>query len=136
MLTASPYPLADLWRSQGRGRPLDLCLRGRLHGPDVAGGVDALRGVLAGCDQFDAWVDGTPRSVAVDGGLRAYAEPCPDGGVDVYLHSSGEDAGEAIHEFSRLVASVLRRTAGDGTLSWLVLPSTRTDHRFSFDPPR
>ncbi|HNM96978.1 MAG TPA: hypothetical protein PKK40_03430 [Marmoricola sp.] len=89
-IEADGYPLDYDWAAT-HDRDQDYCLLGRLRGDDVVAAAEAVHGLLRACEQYDATVDGQPCVAAVDGGLRARAVSA-EGGVDVELYSTGEDA--------------------------------------------
>ena len=138
-VTAHGHPIDyDWWKTHTWDG--DHCLKGTLRGPDVAAAAEAVLRMLRGFDQYPAVVDGEPITAAVYGGLSAYAVPAHDEvdpdislGVDLYLHSTGEDATETLCAASRHVAKIVRRCPGEGTLRWEQLPADRTDDQFSFD---
>ena len=120
MISARAHRVDYAWWST-HAREGDHCLLGSLR-------------YLRGLEQYPAWVDGVARIVAVEGGMRAYAvaPDSPDEGLDVYLHSSGEDATDTLCHTSREVAAIVRRAGGDGRLTWRQLPADRADHLLHF----
>ena len=133
MISTKTHRVDYAWWST-HAREGDHCLLGSLRGGDVAGAREALLRYLRGLEQYPAWVDGVARIVAVEGGMRAYAvaPDSPDEGLDVYLHSSGEDATDTLCHTSREVAAIVRRAGGDGRLIWRQLPADRADHLLHF----
>ena len=129
-IEADGYPLDYDWAAT-HDRDQDYCLLGRLRGDDVVAAAEAVHGLLRACEQYDATVDGQPCVAAVDGGLRARAVSA-EGGVDVELYSTGEDAAQAISQFSARVAHAIGNVPGKGWLTWEALPADRSDHHFEF----
>ncbi len=127
---ARRYPVDYDW-AKTHGGEQDYCLVGRLRGSDITAAVDGIHAALARCEHYPGSVDGVPVTASVDGGIRAYARPAPDG-LDLFLHSSGEDAAEALSEFSGVLARAARKPLGTGTLTWEPLPADRRDRHFSF----
>ena len=152
MIVAREHPVDYAWWST-HAREGDHCLRGSLRGAEVRAASGRVLDFLRGLEQHPAWVDGVARTVAVEGGLRAYAvlpsaDPAADptadptadagagatdeSGLELYLHSSGEDATDTLCHYSREVAAIVRRAGGDGRLTWHQLPADRPDHQLRF----
>jgi hypothetical protein len=134
VISARGHRVDYAWWST-HAREGDHCLRGSLRGADVRAAAEAIEGFLRGLEQYPAEVDGVSRMVAVEGGMRTYAVAADSGsgdGLDLYLHSSGEDATDTLCHYSREVAAIVRRAGGDGRLTWTQLPADRPDHLLRF----
>ncbi len=80
-------------------------------------------------------VDGVPRAIVYEGGIWMYAEDRHGGqpALSVYLHSSGQDAFDAIHWYANELVDALLAVDPAIKVKWIKHPHHRHVHRGSRD---
>lgn len=130
MMKATGWPLDYGW---GHHRlwteETDVCLEGRLRGDDIAPAVARASAWLASKEEGQALIDGAPRAIRYEGGGIFYLEEGAEG-ASVFLHSSGQDAFDALAWYSDELARALSGCAAQARLIWVQHRFDREDHRF------
>lgn len=121
-MSISGWPLNYEWGHKNWDEDTDVALRGDLAGPGQEAGLAALRDWLGGMERATYLRDGRRIRAAWHGGGAFYLH---EGAL--FIHSSGQDAFDAIAWYSDEAATALRDSGADVTLTWHELPHKRRD---------
>lgn len=99
----------------------DLCLEARIAAADLSAvRASVERWLTAGGRGIDG--DGRAEGCAFPTGASVHVESGRDGSLSVFLHASGDEAGRTLAWHGSDLVTVLGRSGGEVSLTWLRHP--------------